>query len=95
MTGRTLDRVKLAIGTGEYVLSVHAAERLRERRIMEWQVAAGVDAARLLEDRPDDTPNPTVVVEQHLPDGTPVRVVWAWLPRSGLARLVTVHFLDR
>ncbi len=36
---RTLDRVKSAVGAGEYVLSVHAVERLRERRIMEWQVA--------------------------------------------------------
>lgn len=77
------------------MLSVHAVERLRERRILEWQVAAGLAEGTLVAERPNTLPNPTVEVDQRLPDGTPILAVWAWLPTSRVARLVTVHFYDR
>ena len=88
------DTIRVAVSEGRYVLSVHAVERLRARKIEEWQAAAGLADGRLLSERPSDKPNPSVEVGQTLPDGTPVKAVWCWLPVSRLARLVTIHFYD-
>jgi hypothetical protein len=92
--GSLFDSIRLAVAEERYVLSIHAVEKLRERRIEEWQAASGLADGRLLSERPGDTPNPSVEVEQTLPDGTPVKAVWAWLTLSRLARLVTIHFYD-
>lgn len=89
------DRIMDAVANDRYVLSVHAVERLRERRVPEWQVAAGLAQGRLLSERPNDRPHPSIEVGQILADATPVKVVWAWLTQSRLARLVTVHFYDK
>jgi len=48
----------------------------------------------LLLERPDDKPNPAIEVQESLPDGTECKVVWSHLRRSGVAKLVTVHFFD-
>lgn len=93
--GRLLDNIRFAVSQERYALSVHATEKLRERRIPEWQVASGLASARLIMERPGSLPNPSVEVLVSLADGTPVKAVWSWLPESRLARLVTVHFLDR
>lgn len=92
--GLLYERIKEAVAAGNYVISDHATDRLAERRIPEWQVASGLASARLGTERPGDKPNPSIEVEELLADGTPVLVVWAWLPISRLARLVTVHFFD-
>ena len=62
---------------------------------MEWQAVAGLDDGELLVERPNASPNPTVEVRQTLPDGTEYKAVWSYLKRSGVAKLVTVHFFDR
>lgn len=87
--------IRDAIDKGDYVLSKHATERLRERRITEWQVAVGAASARVLCERPADRSNPSVEMEQTLPDGTRIKAVWSWLPESRMARLITVHFFDQ
>jgi hypothetical protein len=38
--------------------------------------------------------NPTVEVRESLPDGTEFKAVWAYLPQSDVAKLVTVHYFD-
>lgn len=48
----------------------------------------------LLLERPDDKPNPAIEVQERLPDGTEFKAVWSHLSRSGVAKLVTVHFFD-
>lgn len=70
-------------------------QQLRERGIIHWHVTHGVDDARLLSERPHTTPNPTVELEQILPDGAPVKAVWAYVSALDLAKLVTVHFFDK
>jgi hypothetical protein len=45
-----------------------------------------------VEERSWTKPNPSVVVQQLLADGTEVEVVWAWLATSQRAKLVTVYF---
>lgn len=93
--GRLTDDIRSAVAEGRYVLSLHAAQRLRERRVVEWQIADGLRTAAVLSERSSDRPNPSIEVEQSLPDATPVKVIWSWLATSRLARLVTVHFIDR
>jgi hypothetical protein len=87
--------IRNAVAAGDYVFCVHADERLRERRIMGWQIVEGTTLAKLLKERPRALPNPVAEFEQILADGTRVKVVWSWISSAGTAKLVTVHFLDR
>lgn len=48
----------------------------------------------MLLERLDGKPNPAVEILVVLPDGTEVKAVWALLARSGVAKLVTVHFVE-
>ncbi|MEM6554112.1 MAG: DUF4258 domain-containing protein [Planctomycetota bacterium] len=77
------------------MFTAHADLRLRERQIETWQVEAAVAEAELIRERPDDRPLPAVEMRLLLPDGTPCKAVWSWLPASRTAKLVTVHFFDR
>jgi hypothetical protein len=45
-------------------------------------------------ERPDATPNPAIELRETLPDGIEFKAVWSHLQRSGVAKLVTVHFFD-
>jgi hypothetical protein len=88
-------KIREAVLRGEWIVSNHAAIRLGQRDIAEWQVVDGIETARLLSSRPGAKPNPVVEVEQVLADGSAVKVVWAWLVADSAAKLVTVHFFDR
>ena len=93
--GLLFDTIRQLVAEEKYVVGLHASERLEERGIMEWQVVIGLEDGELLAERPDASPNPTVEVRESLPDGTDVKAIWSHLPRSGVAKLVTVHFFDR
>ena len=79
---------------GRYVIGQHAAERLDERGILEWQVVDGMERGSPMAENPDASPNPSVEVRQLLADGTEVKVVWSHVRSIDVAKLVTVHFLD-
>ena len=89
-----LAKVRGAVGQGRFVIGWHANRRLRERRVHAWQVIEGLAEARLLRERPADRPNPCIELEQLLPDGTAIKVVWAWIESQQTAKLVTVHYFD-
>ena len=89
------EHIRRAIREEHYVFGAHADQRLRERKIMGWQVVAGIDGAKIIHEKSDSIPNPTVEFEQLLADGTKCKVVWAWIRSAGVAKLVTVYFLDR
>lgn len=93
--GELFSRIRTAVAEGRYLVGEHAGERLDERGIPDWEVVVGVREGRVIRERPDDRPNASVEVEQLLPDGTSVLVVWSWLPRQRAAKLVTVHYFDR
>ncbi len=93
--GQLFDTVRRLVAEEKYVVGQHAAERLEERGIMEWQVVAELDSAELLVEKPEAEPNPAIEVRELLPDGTEFKAVWSWLRQSGVAKLVTVHFFDR
>ena len=87
-------RICKLVAEGRYVVGQHASERLEERGIVEWQAVSGLQDAELLVEKLKGKPNPTVEVREMLPDGTEFKAVWSHLNRSGVAKLVTVHFFD-
>jgi len=93
--GQLFDTIRCLVDEEKYVVGDHASQRLEERGIMEWQAVAGLADGRLIVERPDAEPNPTVEVKESLPDGTELKAVWSHLRRSDVAKLVTVHFFDR
>ena len=93
--GQLFGAIRQLIADEKYIVGEHASDRLDERGIMEWQVAAGVKDCELIIERPDATPNPAVEMREWLPDGTEYKAVWSYLRQSGVAKLVTVHFFDR
>ena len=92
--GQLFATIRQLVADEKYVIGLHASERLEERGIMEWQVVAGMEDGELLLERPADRPNPVVEVRELLPDGTEFKAVWALLPQSAVAKLITVHFFD-
>jgi len=92
--GKLFDTIRRLVAEEKYVVGEHAAQRLEERGILEWQAVLGLDDGKLLLERPKDKPNPAIEVQERLPDGTECKVVWSYLKRSGVAKLVTVHFFD-
>jgi hypothetical protein len=84
--------IRTLVNSDQYLIGLHASERLEQRGVHEWQIIAAMPDCELLQERSQNLPNPVVEVECLLPDGTPVVVVWAFLPQSQCAKLVTVFF---
>jgi hypothetical protein len=84
-----------AIRDENFVFGAHALERLRQRKIPLWQVAACCASGKVLREQASARPNPKVEMEIVLPDGTTAKAVWSWLAVQRRAKLVTVHFVDR
>jgi hypothetical protein len=87
--------IRELVAKDQYVIGIHAMERLEERDIMEWHAVVGLTDAVLLTERQDAKPHPLIEVSEILPDGTEFKAVWSPLRQSGVAKLVTVHFFDR
>ena len=92
--GELFQTIRQLVANDQYVVGLHAAERLEERGIMEWQAVAGLDDGELVMERPDASPNPAIEVRETLPNGTEFKAVWSHLRASQVAKLVTVHFFD-
>lgn len=92
--GRLLETIRALVVSGKYVVGQHAAERLEQRGVLEWQVVDGIAEGSLIAERPNDQPNPAVEVRLSLADGTEVKAIWSYLGSADVAKLVTVHFFD-
>ena len=92
--GELFQTIRQLVANDQYVVGLHASERLEERGMMEWQAVAGLDDGELMLERPDASPNPAMEVRETLPDGTEFKAVWSYLRVSQVAKLVTVHFFD-
>jgi hypothetical protein len=93
--GQLFDTIRKLVAEEKYVVGEHASERLELRGIMEWQAVAGLEDGELILERLDDIPNPAVEGKELLADATEIIAVWSYLGRSGVAKLVTVHFLKK
>ena len=92
--GALFQTIRRLVLQGRYVVGQHASERLDERGVLEWQVVDGIEDAVLLNERPNDAPNPAIEVREALADGTEIKVVWSHIVAADAAKLVTVHFFD-
>jgi phosphoribosylformimino-5-aminoimidazole carboxamide ribonucleotide (ProFAR) isomerase len=86
------DAIREAVQQERYEVSIHADNRIEERRMTEWQIVTGVSAARLLKTRLHDRPWPSILLSETLPDGTEVYAKWSYRPRDRMARLVTIYY---
>jgi hypothetical protein len=93
--GALADKIRKAVRDEQYVFGAHADQRLRERRIVGWQVVEGLDTASLIREREDATPNSSAEFDQILPDGTSFKAIWSWIEEDEVAKLVMMHFYDR
>jgi hypothetical protein len=94
LMGVLFETIRTLVAQDRYLVGDHAADRLEERGIMEWQAVAGLADGTLLAERPRAVPNPAVEVRETLPDGTEFKAMWSYLRQSGVAKLVTVHFFE-
>lgn len=92
--GKLFEIIRVLVIQERYIVGQHAAERLEDRGVLEWQVVDGIETGSLIVERPDAAPNPAVEVRQTLANGTDVKVVWSHLSSADVAKLVTVHFFD-
>lgn len=92
--GQLFETIRSLVLDGRYIVGQHAAERLDERGVLEWQIVDGIEHAALISERLSSMPNPSVESKQLLADGTEVKAVWSHLFSANVAKLVTVHFLD-
>jgi hypothetical protein len=88
------EKIQRAVREERYVFGAHADMRLRERRILGWQIVEGLEHATPLRERLDGIPHPVTEFEQILPDGTRCRVAWAWIEAADTAKLVTVFIVN-
>ncbi|MCR4317886.1 MAG: DUF4258 domain-containing protein [Planctomycetes bacterium] len=92
--GRLFETIKELVADDQYIVGEHAAARLEERDILEWQVVTGLEMGKLIKERKRDNPNPAVEVLEVLPDGTSFMAVWSYIRSLELVKLVTVHYFD-
>lgn len=92
--GKLFEDIKAAVASQNYLIGLHASERLEERGIMEWQAVDGLAEGTLLLERKSDKPNPIVEVLELMPDGMEFKAVWSFLKSTKTAKLVTLHFLE-
>lgn len=88
----TLRRVQALVLKAEYRVSRHGFRELAADDIVLEDVLAGVAAAALVEDYPDNRMEPSVLVLQHDGRGRPIHVMWGVPKASGTpAVLVTAY----
>ncbi len=92
--GKLADRIKSLIVDERYAIGIHASERLEERGILEWQIVEAVKEGQVVAERPKARPNPVVEIVGLLPDGAEIKSVWSYVSGIGVAKLVTVYYLD-
>ena len=71
--GELAGKIRRAVRDERFVVGDHADERLKERRIVDWQVVAGLEKSKLLLERSDGEPHPVAEFQEELADGTPIK----------------------
>ncbi len=72
----TLDKIRDLVSRGEVRLSVHGYEELAADGISARDTVRGITDAELLEDYPDYSKGPCVLVLQRDSNAQPIHVVW-------------------
>src|SRR3990172_6403503 len=91
----TFERIRILIGQGQVQISSHGYDELVEDNILIRNILATLSGASMVEDYPDYSKGPCVLVLHKDRQGKPVHVVWG-LPKNALtpAVLVTAYRPD-
>ena len=91
----TFERIRILIGQGQVQISSHGYDELVEDNILIRDILATLSGASMVEDYPDYSKGPCVLVLHKDRQGKPVHVVWG-LPKNALtpAVLVTAYRPD-
>jgi transposase-like protein len=88
----TLRRVQTLVLAGEYRVSRHGFRELAADDIVLRDVMAGITAAVVVEDYPDNRMEPSVLILQHDRTGRSIHVMWGVPKATGMpAILVTAY----
>ncbi len=91
----TLQRILYLVQMGQVRISDHGYDEMAEDGILARDVIAGVPAAVLVEDYPDYSKGPCILVLQKDQDGQPIHAVWG-IPKgkTSPAVLITAYRPD-
>lgn len=89
----TFGRIKRLIASGSVRLSEHGYDELANDNLAAREIVEGIEPAILVEDYPDFSKGPTVLLLQSDQNQKPVHVVWGIIPKGhqGPAVLVTAY----
>ena len=74
--GQTLDSIRLLVSEGNVRVSEHGYDELADDGLLARELVEGVEAAELIEEYPDYSKGPCVLLLQRTKDGRPVHAVW-------------------
>jgi len=86
---RTLDQIKGLVARGEVCISDHGYDELAADDILVRDVVAGVPAAEMVEDYPNFSKGPCVLILEKNGQGRPIHAVWG-IPKGEITPAVLV-----
>jgi hypothetical protein len=90
-----VEKIRDAISDDRFLVSRHASRRLRERGATAWQVIDATLMGRAHRIQVDAEPNPKVLFQLLLADGSEWTAVWSWLGHNKTAKLVPVYLTEQ
>ena len=93
--GKTFDNIRALVAEGNVRVSEHGYDELAADGLLARELVEGVEAAELVEDYPEFSKGPCVLLLQRTKDGRPVHAVWG-LPagQTTPAVLITAYLPD-
>ena len=94
-TSETFDKIRALVRMGKIVVSAHGYDELAVDGIFFRDVVDGINNAEVVEDYPNASKGPSVLVLQGVAEDQPIHVVWG-IPRgaSEPAVLITAYRPD-
>ena len=86
-----LNDIRTALRSGQYRVSLHAAEEMLADELSESQVLIATDSGEVIEDYPSAFPFPACLMLGHTPESVPIHAVWAFEAGACYAVLITVY----
>jgi hypothetical protein len=89
---RLYERIRRAVREERVVFTVHADERLWERKVERWHLLESFESGAIIQAHRGRRTEAKVLVQQVLPSGEEVIAVWTYVRSIECAKLITVYF---